>query len=130
MTSPLSPKRDLLAIEDVTVRERRVTIVRFMSNRISDTNEIEDIGSLLYGLVEEHGRTQLLLNFSNVQMIASYLLGKLLGLKKRIKTAEGRLVLCEITPTRNPVVYEAFEVCGLLKLFEMYDTEEEALRNF
>jgi anti-anti-sigma factor len=130
MPAPESKPRQLLAIEDVRVRDRPVTVVRFLVEQIHETDEIERLGGLLYALVEEHGRTNLLLSFGNVQTIGSYLLGKLLGLQKRTNKVQGRLALCQIGPEINPVVDEAFDVCGLKKCFPIYVEEQEALQSF
>jgi anti-anti-sigma factor len=127
----LAPQpRQLLAIEDILVRERPVTVVRFLVDRLLETEEIEQLGDLLYALVEEHGRKNLLISFGNVQLIGSYLLGKLLGLQRRIKTANGRLALCQIGPDINSVVHEAFVICGLDRCFPIYVDEQEALQSF
>jgi anti-sigma B factor antagonist len=127
---PSPQPRQVLVIEDIRVRERPVTVVRFLVDRLLETDEIEHVGDLLYGLVEEHGRKDLLLNFGNVELVGSYLLGKLLGLQRRIKKANGRLALCQIGPNINPIVYEAFDICGLTKCFPIYVEEQEALQSF
>lgn len=130
MNSPQPNQRQLLAIEDLMVRDRRVTVVRFLVDRLFETDEIDLLGGLLYGLIEEHKRTNLLLNLGELQACATYMLGKLIGLQGRVKKVNGRLALCRIGPKINPVVDEAFEVTGLKRAFHVYLEEQEALQSF
>ncbi len=126
----MRPEPQRIAIEDVMARDRPVTIVRFLIDRILETSEIERLGRLLYALPDEHGRTNVIVNLGNLQMIGTYLLGTLIGLQRRIKKANGRLVLCQIGSEINPVVNEAFDVCGLKRAFTIYLDEQEALQSF
>ena len=128
MASPAQTRRELLEIEDVAGLSRPVTVVRFLTKHIHDIELIETLGGQLYSLVEEHGRTNLVLSFCNVQSIATYLLGKLIGLNKRINLAEGQLVLCHVSKEHNPVVDEAFRVCGLKPSFTFRANEPEAVQ--
>jgi anti-anti-sigma factor len=122
--------RELISVEDVMVRDRTVTVVGFLVDRIFDTDEIVHLGELLYALPEELARTNVIVNLGKLQAIVTYMLGTLIGLQKRIKKANGRLALCQISPDINPVVDEAFEVCGLKKCFAIYLEEQEALQSF
>lgn len=127
MPSPAS-QPELIAVEDVMHDGRRVTIVRLLLKRIMDsTGVIQPLKSLLDGLVEEHGRTNLVINLGVVEIIATEFLGVLLTLDKRIKTVQGKLSLCQLAPTINPNVYEAFKVTGLLKHFVVCLSERDAV---
>ena len=92
-------------------------------------SEIEAIGKLLYDLVDEHQRGNLLLHFGGVESISSALIGKLVGLNGRIQRVGGRLALC-IHPKREAVVDQCIEVCGLKRVFHIYAEEQEALQSF
>ena len=120
-------KQPKLEVEEKQGTKAPVTVVRFLISKLAESEDIQQLGDQLYSLVEEHGRKNLLLNFSKVQFTASYFLGKMLGLRQRVLKADGRLALV-IKP--GSLVEEVFEVCGFLTLFEVYATEEEALQSF
>jgi anti-anti-sigma regulatory factor len=61
-----------------------------------------------------------------VHDFASFTVGKLIALHKRLRPPEGRLALCELTP----VVAEGLAVMNLDRIFHVYRTQEEALRSF
>lgn len=121
---------NLLAIEDVVGGNRPVTIVRFLADKLMNPQTIQTLGQQLYSLVDEHGRSNLLLNLGNIQIMSTEVIGKLVGLQKRINVAKGHLALCQISSKINPVVDEAFEVCGLKKFFTIYADEQEALQAY
>ena len=125
---PSQDIRELILIEDVTGPRSSVTVVTFLVSEILDSEQIHNLGTQLYSLVED-GRTNILLDFGAVQLAATELLGKLLGLQKRIKNVNGNLVLCQISKKRNPVIDEAFEVCGLKKSFTICADQQEALQS-
>ena len=101
-----------------------VTVVSFVDSRITDEEDINEVGEQLYALVDQHHN--ILLNFSNVQFLASAALGKLLNLKKQVAAARGKLKLCCISPD----LYEVFRITRLDQVFEIYDEEQDALNQF
>lgn len=128
INSPPPSKRELIAVEDIAGREPKVTIVRLLTTQLHDSEPIQVIGNQLYSLVEEHGRHNLILNLSALQSTITEFLGKLAGLLKRVNAAKGKLALCGISAQQNPVVDEAFEVCGFKTIFKIYASEQEALK--
>jgi anti-sigma B factor antagonist len=105
------PRRRRLAIEDIG----DVSVVKFLDKRILDEQNVEAIGKQLFGLVEERGRRKLLLNLTNVEYLSSAALGKLIRLNKKLKAADGRLILCNI----RPEVYDVLETTKMDHLFDM-----------
>src|SRR5919204_4693908 len=103
------PRRRRLEVEDIG----DVTVVHFTDRKILDEENIQVIGEQLFSLVDELGRTKLLLNFHNVEYMSSAALGKLITLNKKVQSAGGRLVLCNI----DPQIREVFEITKLDKLF-------------
>lgn len=103
----------------------QVTIVRFTDRRITDDINIEEFGSELNQLVEA-GHRKLVLNFSHVEFLSSAALGKLISLDKRIRMAEGELKLSNI----RPEIYEVFAITRLNEIFDIHDTELQALEAF
>lgn len=103
-----------------------VTIARFVDKKILDENNIQMIGNELFGLVEEDGRKRIILDFANVEYLSSAALGKLITMDKKVKTAGGKLRLCSIRPD----IYEVFAITKLNKLFDIHDSQDEALQGF
>jgi len=120
MTS--QPRRRRLEVEDIG----DVTVVNFTDRKILDEQNIQVIGEQLFSLVDEAGRKKILLNFGNVEYLSSAALGKLITLNKKLQTAGGKLILCNI----DPQIYEVFEITKLNKLFNIKAEEQAALQEF
>jgi anti-sigma B factor antagonist len=100
-----------------------VTVAKFIDKKILDETNIQIIGNQLFGLIDEDGRTKIVLDFSNVEYLSSAALGKLITMDKKMKGAKGKLRLCSIRPD----IYEVFAITKLNKLFDIYDNQEKAL---
>ena len=116
------PRRRRLEVEDIG----DVTVVNFTDKKILDEQNIQIIGEQLFSLVEELGRRKLLLNFNNVEYLSSAALGKFITLSKKVQTAGGKLILCNI----DPQIYEVFEITKLNKYFNIHKEEQAALQAF
>jgi anti-sigma B factor antagonist len=103
-----------------------VTVVRLVDRKILDELIIQELDNELSALVEKEGRNQLLLNFCHIEFLSSAALGKLLSLERKVKKLNGRLKLSNI----RPEIYEVFQLTRLNQVFEIYDTELEALESF
>ena len=107
-----------------------VAVVRFLGKEIREVfgehADVQEIGDELYSLVDQKNQTRLLLEFSEVQYMASYMLGKLVGLKRKVQKAGGQLKLCRL----NPPITEIFRVSGLDRVFDIYADEHSALDAF
>ena len=92
-----------------------ITIAKFLDKKILDETNIQIIGNQLFGLIDEDGRTSIVLDFSNVEYLSSAALGKLITMDKKVKAAGGKLRLCSI----RPEIYEVFaiDLAGYLVLF-------------
>src|SRR5262249_47972222 len=100
-----------------------VTVVRFFGKKCIDKSNVSEIGEELFRLVDELGARKLLLNFRDVEYLSSAALGKFIALKKKVKAAGGRIVLCHL----DPRVHEIFEITKLNKLFGFYRDEDDGL---
>jgi len=103
-----------------------VTVAKFIDKKILDETNIQIIGNQLFGLVDEDGRTSIILDFSNVEYLSSAALGKLITMDKKVKAARGQLRLCSI----RPEIYEVFAITKLNKLFKIHDDQDQALESF
>jgi anti-sigma B factor antagonist len=111
-------------IEITEVRE--VTVVRFVDRKILDAVNIQELGDELFALVEQDHRKRLVLNFSRVEFLSSSALNKLIVLDKKIKMHGGGLRLCCL----RPEIKEVFSITRLDQLFDIRETEADAVASF
>ncbi len=116
------PRRQRLEVEDIG----DVTVVNFTDKKILDEQNIQIIGDNLFKLVDELGRKNILLNFSNVEYLSSAALGKLISLNRKVNNVSGKLILCCISPQ----IFEVFEITRLNRVFTIQKTEQEGLQAF
>lgn len=100
-----------------------VSVVRFKDQKIIDPETIQELGDELFDLVEKDERSKLVLNFGNVEFLSSAALGKLITFEKKVKRAGATLMLTNISPE----IYQVFAITNLDKLFQIKDTEADAL---
>jgi len=103
-----------------------VTVARFVDRKILDEANIQIIGNQLFGMVDSDDRKKIVLDFANVEYLSSAALGKLITLDKKVKAAKGKLRLCNIRPD----IYEVFAITRLNKLFDIRETQDQALQGF
>ena len=103
-----------------------VNVVRFTTPDIRDDQVIRTIFEQIEQLLLDTGRNNLLLNFAGVDHFASYTIGKLVTLNKRLQPPAGRLALCCLTD----VVEEIFDIMRLRRQFNIYRNEQDALESF
>lgn len=70
----------------------------------------------------EGGAKELVVNLTKVDYLDSTALGVLIGGLKRMRERDGNMVL--VCP--SPRIRRVFEITGLDKIFDIYNTEEEA----
>jgi anti-anti-sigma factor len=100
-----------------------VTVVRLKTPKGLDDDIIRTVFDPIYSLVSDMGRTNLVLNLAAVEYLPSMALGKLVMLNRKVQSGNGRLALCQLSPT----VAEILESTHLNELFNIYATEPEAL---
>ena len=103
----------------------QVTVVRLKTPKILDDDVIRAVFDPIYAL-SGVGRNHLVLNLALVDYLPSIALGKLVMLNRRVEVANGRLALCQLSPT----VQELLETTHLNDLFNIYATEAEAVQSF
>jgi anti-sigma B factor antagonist len=103
-----------------------VTVVRLLDPRTTARIEIEDLEQKLLQLIEAEGQKKVVLNLSSVEFLASATLGKLIALHKKVTARNGIIRLCCL----RPEVYELFVVTRLDRLFDIAESETDALAAF
>ncbi|MBU0640826.1 MAG: STAS domain-containing protein [Planctomycetes bacterium] len=107
-------------------RSNGVSVVEFADRKILEELSIQEIGEELARLVEAEPAIKLLLDFRQVDHLSSAALGMLITLNKRIQEQSGTLKLSEI----NRQIFEVFKITRLDRVFDIYDTTDEALGKF
>jgi anti-sigma B factor antagonist len=80
----------------------------------------------LYELMEKEGHKRIILNFQNVRFISSAPIGVLINLKKKAEAVGGKVKFCCL----DPDLVDIFRITSVLQLFDIYDTEEDAIASF
>ena len=103
-----------------------IAVVHFLDKRILDEPTIQAIAEQLFSLVDDSGKKQLILNFSNVEYLSSAALGKLINLHKKLTGVQGKLAMCNVIPQ----IFEVFTITRLDKIFKIFPTEDDAMGMF
>jgi len=125
-------EHQVVAVDEVETRkdavlriqkQNDVGVVSFVTSRILDQSNVQQLGEEFDALVDDYELKKIVLNFENVSYMSSAVMGKLVGLLKKVKAAGGRLILCCI----ESGIYEIFEIMRFDKMFEIRETEDEAV---
>jgi anti-sigma B factor antagonist len=90
-----------------------------------DTYSCPSLREMIVQLVDA-GKKQILLNMEGVEYIDSAGLGTLVGGLKRASENGGKLKIFNA----NSQIQKVFNITGLVRVFEQFDSEEEALASF
>jgi anti-sigma B factor antagonist len=99
-----------------------VTVVRLMDTRAA----VIELLDLLDNAIDDVAGGRLVLNLGGIQQVSSATLGKLIKLRGRAEALHGKLKLCGV----HPDLRQVFRITGLDRLFDIHDTEDEALASF
>ncbi len=72
------------------------------------------------------GKSKLIMDFQEVNYLNSMGLGVVAATLKKVKKVKGDLKLINL----SPAVQELFELTRLTKVFEIFDSEENAVKSF
>ena len=114
----------LFLIQELKKDSTTITVLSFVNRSALEELHVEQFGEELTDLVD--GPRNLLLDFSNVEFIASSALAKLIGMHKKVQSVQGKMLLCCM---RDPI-QEVFEVTQLNRIFEIVDEMPQALDQF
>ena len=103
-----------------------ITVVQFTAPRIRGEGPCETTGTQLYGLVDDGGHRQIVLDLAGVERLDSAMVARFVRLHKKVKAAGGRLALCNLSPD----LLKIFRVLQLHRLLHLCGDEEDAVRSF
>lgn len=111
----------------LTVRaDGPVQVVEFSDRKILEELSIREIEDELFSLVTKSPGVKLLLDFSAVEHLSSAALGMLINLNKEVQKQKGALKLSSI----NPQIFEVFKITKLTKMFDIHDSNQQAINKF
>ena len=103
-------------------KEGEITLVT-IAGRLDSTNYI-GVEKRLTAIVDKDERI-LLLDCTDLEFISSAGLRTLLGILKKMTAVEGKFSLCSLSDK----IKKVFEMSGFHKLFTIYGTRSEALKD-
>lgn len=90
-----------------------------------DTGTAPDLDKHLSALIDQ-GHVKIILNFEDLDFIASTGLRVILSTGKILSKAGSEIRIC----TLNDTVQDIFDMSGFISMFKVFETAEEALENF
>ena len=94
----------------------------FMSGRV-DAQSAPGVNEEIVNILDQ-GKNKMLINFKDLEYISSAGLRILIIIAKKLRASEGGLALCSL----EEKIYEVFDVSGFTAIFQIYDTQEEAIK--
>ncbi len=101
----------------------KVAVVDFVDSAIMDMQQIQQITEELESMIDSQDEKYILLDFSSVKFLSSQTLGVILKIHQKLSDKGGWLGLCGL----RKELYKIFRLTRLDRLFNFYDTEQEAL---
>ena len=101
-----------------------VKVVRFNDHQLFDERTVREVAEqVAINLPNDGTPIRLVLDFSDVSLISSTLLSKLILIQRRVDASRGKLRLCEL----SPVLQQVFRTSNLDRLFTIDRDERTSL---
>lgn len=109
-------------IEHSLVGDARIVSLRLPT--ALDSNDFDRLNEDLLGMFDAHANSRWVLDVSGVAYMGSSVLGLLVNVRQRALQSGGQLVLCGLSPG----LLRIFRTCCMERLFEIYRTQNEAIK--
>jgi anti-sigma B factor antagonist len=118
----------MATLSRIDIREvEGVQVVRFSDRQLFDERTVREVAEQLGSALPNDGSPiKLILDFTDVALISSSLLSKLILLQRRVDTSKGRMRLCEM----SPVLQSVFRTSNLDRLFTIDRDVRASLSSF
>jgi anti-sigma B factor antagonist len=104
-----------------------VKVVRFNDRQLFDERTVREVAEqVAINLPSDGTPIRLILDFSDVSLISSTLLSKLILIQRRVDASRGKLRLCEL----SPVLQQVFRTSNLDRLFTIDRDQRTSLEAF
>jgi len=106
-----------------TMADNDVLVVELREDNL-DASNVREFKEAIQALI--HGRTRVVLDMSGVKFVDSSGLGALISCLRLLNSQKGDFKLCSMSKT----VRALFELMRMHRVFNIFDTREEAVRSF
>jgi anti-sigma B factor antagonist len=104
-----------------------IKVVRFQDHQLFDERAVREIADQIAAALPNDGSPiRLVVDFSDVTLISSTFLSKLILLQRRIDGTNGKLRLCEM----SPMIQQVFRTSNLDRLFKIDRDLRTAIDSF
>lgn len=118
-----------MALSDYSPQYLKITIledavlVRFRDERLTDDDNIEQIGHELFSLIDQYHCRKVILDLTGLKMMTSSVLGKMITMHRKLHREDGKLVVCNI----GDYVSEILKTSRLHDYFNLASDDAAAL---
>lgn len=110
--------------KNVLIQEyKKVFVVTICKSRLTNENDIMEFKTEVNKLIDRTEKIHMLIDFSQVMFLTSFVIGQLVAIYKQIKAAKGKMALCCV----NPSIMEIFKITFLTKVFPIYKDQKEGI---
>jgi anti-anti-sigma factor len=106
--------------------ENGIAVVEVLSHEIRQPGPAQEFGRQLYSVLEQQGRTRVLINFHKTRYLGSTAFAVVFNFAKKIEAAHGQLKLCCL----HADVLMGANILSLDQYVQVYDDEKSALAAF
>ncbi|MCC7430395.1 STAS domain-containing protein [bacterium] len=106
-----------------TKKEESVSVVRISG--FLDAHTAHELEAEFQGITSK-GDYKILVNFAGLDYISSAGLGVFMGFIELVRENGGDIKMCEM----NVKIYKIFDLLGFPNLYEIFDTQAEAIEKF
>jgi anti-sigma B factor antagonist len=104
-----------------------IKVVRFHDHQLFDERTVRESADQIAAALPNDGTSiRLVIDFSDVTLISSTFLSKLILLQRRVDGSHGRLRLCEM----SPMIQQVFRTSNLDRLFKIDRDLRTAVESF
>ena len=104
-----------------------VSVIRFHDNQLFDERTVREASDQIAAALPNDGSPiRVVVDFSDVGLISSTFLSKLILLQRRIDQTRGKLRLCEM----SPIIQQVFRTSNLDRLFKIDRDQRTAVESF
>jgi anti-sigma B factor antagonist len=104
-----------------------IKVVRFVDHQLFDERTVREVADQIAAALPNDGNPiRLIVDFSDVSLVSSTLLSKLILLQRRVDGTRGKLRLCEM----SPVIQQVFRTSNLDRLFSIDRDQRTAIESF
>jgi anti-sigma B factor antagonist len=104
-----------------------VKVIRFHDHQLFDERTVREAADQIAAALPNDGSPiRVVIDFSDVTLISSTFLSKLILLQRRVDGTRGRLRLCEM----SPMIQQVFRTSNLDRLFKIDRDQRTAVESF